>query len=74
MASCIACHHVDPALEGTLGPEVKGASQELLEARLLRAEYPKNYKPKRNTKLMTIMPHTKEDIAALAEYLSAPSP
>jgi mono/diheme cytochrome c family protein len=68
-ASCVACHHQDPAIAGPLGPEVKGASRELLEARILRAEYPPGYKPKRQTRMMVPMPQLKNDIDALREFL-----
>lgn len=70
VANCIACHHQDPSREGTLGPAVAGASLELLEARILRAEYPPGYEPKRDSNLMPAMPYLKNDIPALAAYLA----
>lgn len=70
-AQCIACHHANPKLEGALGPAVAGTSLKLLEARILRAEYPTGYKPKRNTKQMVALPHLKNDIFALHAYLNA---
>jgi mono/diheme cytochrome c family protein len=69
VANCIACHHNDPAREGSIGPAVAGSSRELLEARILRAEYPPAYTPKRPTALMQAMPYLKGDIDALAAYL-----
>ena len=68
--SCTACHNADPKLPGTVGPEVFGASLELLEARILRAEYPAGYAAKRPTKMMTALPHLKGDLPALEAYLS----
>ena len=44
-AYCTACHHTDPRQDGTLGPAVAGSSYALLEARILRAEYPPGYPP-----------------------------
>ncbi len=67
--NCAACHNMDPAKVGALGPEVKGSSKELIAARLLSASYPKGYKPKRNTKLMVALPHLKGNIDDLAAYL-----
>ena len=69
VANCSACHNVDPALPGTLGPEVAGSSLELLEARLLRNTYPKGYTPKRDSRVMMALPYLKDDIGPLAAYL-----
>ncbi|HEV8615789.1 MAG TPA: cytochrome c [Methylomirabilota bacterium] len=69
LAQCIQCHSPDPAQAGPVGPPVKGASRELLEAKILRADYPPGYRPKRPTKVMPAQPTVAPDIAALAEYL-----
>jgi len=69
LAQCTACHAPDPAQAGPLGPPVKGASRELLEAKILRGTYPPGYTPKRTTSLMPPQPAVAPDIAALAEYL-----
>ncbi|OQW54266.1 MAG: hypothetical protein A4S09_06095 [Proteobacteria bacterium SG_bin7] len=69
-SSCTACHNPDPKKPGSIGPEVYGSTRELLEARVLRAEYPQGYKPKRATKSMAALPHLKNDIDALAAYLN----
>ena len=70
MATCIACHNVDPARDGAIGPAVKGSSRELLEARILSASYPPGYTPKRKTALMPKQPQLAKDIPDLAAYLS----
>lgn len=67
---CIACHNSDPHLAGALGPEVFGSSKELLEARILRAEYPAGYKPKRETHSMVPLPHLKPELDAIHAYLN----
>ena len=67
--NCIVCHNADPALPGTLGPEVAGSSRELLEARVLRREYPPGYVAKRSTDSMVPMPWLKDSIDDLAAYL-----
>lgn len=69
-ANCIACHNMDPAQEGVMGPAVAGARPELIEARVLRGEYPPGYRPKRETALMQPLPYLKDDIPALAAYLA----
>ncbi len=69
-AQCSSCHHRDPHQDHVLGPAVAGSSFELLEARILRAEYPEGYQPKRSTKIMLRMPALKTQIEALYVYLN----
>jgi mono/diheme cytochrome c family protein len=69
LSSCTACHSADPTQAGPVGPEIKGSSQELLEAKLLRGTYPTGYKPKRPTAVMPPQPQVAPDIPALAAYL-----
>jgi mono/diheme cytochrome c family protein len=69
LAQCIQCHNANPALDGPVGPAVKGASRELLEAKVLRGEYPAGYRPKRPTRVMPPQPTLAPDIPALAAYL-----
>jgi len=70
MSNCIACHNMDPSQDGALGPAVTGSSHELLEARILRAEYPEGYTPKRDTNAMLALPHLEREIDALHAYLN----
>jgi mono/diheme cytochrome c family protein len=74
VANCIACHNMDPAKEGTLGPAVAGSSLALVEARVMRAEYPPGYTPKRASALMPAQPFLKNDVPALAAYLESLAP
>jgi hypothetical protein len=60
---------MDPTLPGPLGPEVKGSPRDLIEARVLRAEYPVGYTPKRPTTLMQPLPQLAGNIDDLAAYL-----
>ena len=69
LSSCIACHSADPTQAGPVGPEIKGSSQELLDAKLLRGTYPPGYKPKRPTAVMPPQPQLARDVPALAAYL-----
>jgi mono/diheme cytochrome c family protein len=69
LAQCTQCHHADPALDGPVGPRVKGASRELLEAKVLRGEYPPGHQPKRPTKVMPPQPGLAPEVPALTAYL-----
>jgi mono/diheme cytochrome c family protein len=69
LAQCTQCHATDPGQPGPVGPEVKGASRELLEAKVLRGAYPPGYRPKRPTSVMAPQPHLAPEIPALAAYL-----
>ena len=71
IANCTACHNRDPSRDGPLGPAILGSSKELLEALLLRGEYPPNYKPKRPTKTMPTFPFLEPEIPYLAAYLAS---
>jgi len=69
LANCVTCHNPDPAKPGSVAPPVKGASRELLEARVLRGEYPPGYTPKRDTAIMQPVPQLARTIPDLAAYL-----
>ena len=70
-ANCIACHSLDPTKDGALGPAVSGASLDLLAARVIRAEYPEAYEPKRATRVMVALPHLEPRLPELAAYLES---
>ncbi|MBX7147751.1 cytochrome c [bacterium] len=70
MANCAVCHNPNPKLDGSLGPAVFGSSKELVTARVMHAQYPEGYKPKRESKLMQALPHVEKDIEALVEFLN----
>jgi mono/diheme cytochrome c family protein len=67
---CIACHNGDPNQDGSAGPAIAGSSRELIEARVLRAEYPPGYTPKRRGHVMPRLPYLADKIDALAAYLA----
>jgi len=69
MSQCTQCHAVDPAEAGAVGPPVKGASRALLEARIVRGDYPPGYTPKRSTKVMPPMPTLAPELESLTAYL-----
>ena len=70
VGNCIACHNVDPKVDGSLGPAVAGSSLELLQERILRAKYPAGYTPKRATNVMAALPHLETEIPSLHAYLN----
>lgn len=70
LAQCAAaCHASDPSTDGAIGPAVKGSSRALLEARILRGEYPPGYTPKRKSSIMPPQPHLEGGISDLAAFL-----
>ena len=69
LAECAACHNSDPAKDGPVGPAIKGSSQKLLEAKILRASYPPGYTPKRTTAIMPPQPKVVSKIPDLAVFL-----
>ena len=71
LSVCIACHNPDPTLDGSVGPAVAFSSLELITARVMRAEYPSGYKPKRSSAMMAALPMYEKDIPALHAYLNS---
>ena len=69
LSQCTACHASDPSQPGPVGPAVRGASRELLEAKVLRGAYPPGYTPRRPTSVMPPQPALAPEIDALAAYL-----
>ena len=67
---CTACHHRDPRQAGALGPELVGASRELIEAKVLRNEYPPGYAPRRPGVAMPKYEYLAPNTADLAAYLA----
>lgn len=68
---CIACHNANPAVDGSVGPAVAGASEALLTAKVLHGEYPPGYTPKRpGSAAMPVFPYLAEQIPALTAYLA----
>lgn len=71
MANCIACHNMNPKLDGGLGPANWGSSKELLSQKILKGEYPTGYSPKRSTKSMVPLPHLENEIDSLHAFLNS---
>lgn len=69
--NCLSCHGHDPKVDGPVGPAIAGSSLELITKRVMEVKYPDGYKPKRTTSLMVALPHLKNDIPYLFEYLTS---
>ncbi len=68
---CVVCHNADPNQPGALGPAVASASRELLEAKLLRGEYPAGYTPKRNTQQMPRFEFLEPNLDDIVAFLAS---
>lgn len=73
---CISCHNLDPSQAGALGPALSGSSLELLQAKVLKGQYPTGYQPKvaaQKSKIqMPPMPYLEKEIPAIHAFLNAP--
>ncbi len=69
LAQCVSCHGPDPAQAGPIGPQIRGSSKELLEAKIVSGTYPAGYTPKRSTRVMLPLPALAPEVPALADYL-----
>jgi mono/diheme cytochrome c family protein len=68
---CIACHHGDPNVDGTLGPALAGSPLEVIEAKVMRGEYPEGYTAKRDTATMPRFEFLGPELANIAAYLAS---
>lgn len=67
---CASCHNFkDPFSRGMQGPAIARSSRELLEARIMRAEYPPGYTPKQAGNTMAKLPQYKDRIDNLHAFL-----
>jgi mono/diheme cytochrome c family protein len=68
---CGVCHNPNPNQPGPLGPAIAGSSRELLEARLLRGEYPAGYTPQRNTQQMPRFEFLEPNLDDIVAFLAS---
>jgi len=68
---CVVCHDADPNQSGPLGPAIADTTRELLEAKLLRGEYPAGYAPKRNSQQMPRFEFLEPDLDDIAAFLAS---
>ena len=70
-AYCVSCHNNNPKKPGSIGPEVYGASIDVLAQKIVFGKYPENYSPKRTSKIMSLMPHLKKEISNLHAFINS---
>ena len=70
-ANCVSCHNNNPKKHGSIGPEVYGASIDVLAQKIVFGKYPENYSPKRTSKIMPLMPHLKKEISNLHAFINS---
>ena len=70
-ANCVSCHNNNPKKPGSIGPEVFGASIDVLAQKIVFGKYPENYSPKRTSKIMALMPHLKKEISNLHAFINS---
>ena len=70
-ANCVSCHNNNPKKPGSIGPEVYGASKDVLAQKIVFGKYPENYSPKRTSKIMPLMPHLKKEISNLHAFINS---
>ena len=66
---CISCHNVDPRKDGILAPNIAGANYELIKSMIMTGKHPIGVEPKWPDAKMAALPHLKEHIPDLHEYL-----
>jgi mono/diheme cytochrome c family protein len=71
ISNCIACHNINPTLDGNVGPAIAGSSHDLIQARVTKGQYPTGYQAKRQTHLMQPIPGLENEIDALSAYLAS---
>ncbi len=69
MSRCVVCHNQNPTKPGSLGPDIADSSLELLTLKTQKREYPKNYTPKRKTRIMPRIPLSEAQIKSVHEYI-----
>jgi mono/diheme cytochrome c family protein len=70
LSRCLACHGQDPSKVGAVGPAIAGSSLELLEAKVLRNEYPQGYTPQRASRSMSPLPYLEKELPAIHAFIS----
>ena len=70
-ANCVSCHNNNPKKPGSLGPEVSGVPLDVLTKKIISGKYPENYKPKRTSNIMPLMPHLNKEILNLHAFINS---
>ena len=70
-ANCVSCHNNNPKNPGIIGPLVYGVSIDVLTRKIVSGKYPENYRPKRTSKIMPLMPHLNSEISNLYAFINS---
>lgn len=68
---CVVCHNADPNQQGILGPAIIGATRAVLEAKVLRGEYPAGYAPARDTHQMPQFEYLEPNLDDIEAFLAS---
>ncbi len=68
---CVVCHNADPNQDGILGPAIAQATRSVLEAKVLRGEYPEGYTPARDTRQMPPFEYLEPNIDDIEAFLAS---
>ena len=70
-ANCVSCHNNNPKKPGIIGPVVYGVPIDVLTQKIVSGKYPENYRPKRTSKIMPLMPHLNSEISNLYAFINS---
>ena len=70
-ANCVSCHNNNPKKPGSIGPVVYGVPIDVLTQKIVSGKYPENYRPKRTSKIMPLMPHLSSEISNLYAFINS---
>ena len=70
-ANCVSCHNNNTKKPGSIGPEVYGVPIDVLTQKIVSGKYPENYRPKRTSKIMPLMPHLNSEISNLYAFINS---
>ena len=70
-ANCVSCHNNNPKKPGSIGPVVYGVPIDVLTQKIISGKYPENYRPKRTSKIMALMPHLNSEISNLYAFINS---
>ena len=70
-ANCVSCHNNNPKKPGSIGPLVYGVPIDVLTEKIVSGKYPENYRPKRTSKIMPLMPHLNSEILNLYAFINS---
>lgn len=67
--TCTKCHNTNPHKPGGIGPDLYDTPLKVFESKVLNGIYPKDYKPKRRTRVMPKFKNLTNNIDAIYKYI-----